>query len=838
MRAPLSFSLLGPLHLQRADTPLTLKYNKARSLLAWLILEPGFHTRDRLADLFWPAASTQSGRDRLKRMLSHLRGVLDDPLFDANRDTLRLNPQRPIHCDVREFLQRAAMGLHTVEGVTQPLSRMQLGALCHAASLYRGPFLHGLDVTDAPLLEHWIQTQRQSFACRAEEILRALARGHAQQGAWQEATIHARYLTTLTPCDESAWQLLIGILMNSGQHAEAQIALARCTEALANGLDLQPAAETCALVARRRVIPPAQAAQTAPPMAETPYLQRQLSVLCCDLQSGLLSDPEDLLTRLEPLRDQCAALLRRAGGYVCREPGGNLLAYFGFPGALEHAAQRAANVALDILRTVRPHPDIALRIGLHSAQVVSLAAEGVPDCAGIATRIASQLAVQAEAGCLVVSDAVRHLLEDAFICMPCNISATAVVGWRVYAVSGAYRAHARRCPLVGRTRALKTLNQARTRGRAVLLTGEAGIGKTRLISDYRAALRLPGIDVACEPDGTDSALHPFMRRLRTPGHHAGWHGEPAALAASHAPRALAVLEAQLAYAAQRAHIAQTPDRAPRPPATTTRITLKHEAHAIALRYLRWGIARAVPPGGLLWIDDLQWADPLTLALVSSLLNTPLPQRFIVLSARKPFRLPHCNLTRVTRQRLGPLAPAAREALIDYWAQDRRLDQTSRARILRTASGVPLFLEACTRDTLAHPAGPTDINPSRVPARLHDLLVTRLDATGDAKVIALCAAVIGMEFSVALLATISERSSSALAHALDVLIAHGIIEQRSATCYAFCHVLLREAAWHLQTRTTRETLQRRIDKARQASLQQQFPDDLTACGGECVELTLN
>src|SRR5258706_8060950 len=156
MRASLSFYLLGPLRAQRGGALLTLRYNKARALLAWLALEPAFHTRDALADLLWPAAPTRVGRERLKRMLFHLREVLGDDVIEASRHVVRLKPNVLAWLDARDFQQRAETGRCLSGGRNTSFTRAQLDAFEQAVRLVRGPFLHGLDVADAPALEHWI----------------------------------------------------------------------------------------------------------------------------------------------------------------------------------------------------------------------------------------------------------------------------------------------------------------------------------------------------------------------------------------------------------------------------------------------------------------------------------------------------------------------------------------------------------------------------------------------------------------------------------------------------------------------------------------------------------
>ncbi|HXZ07183.1 MAG TPA: AAA family ATPase, partial [Paraburkholderia sp.] len=355
---------------------------------------------------------------------------------------------------------------------------------------------------------------------------------------------------------------------------------------------------------------------------------------------------------------------------------------------------------------------------------------------------------------VLISDATLQLTDAAFDCAPRGVLAGPGV-----AAYGVLAARPRPLagddePLIGRNRDIDALERARKDGIAVLVTGDAGIGKSALIRAYRSAYGLNGAEFAC--DVSTGWLDTF-----TPE----WHADP---------------------------------------------PLSGDA---LLSALRDGVEREVQEGGVLWIDDLHWADPTTLEFVEHLLLHPLPGRFMILTARSGFVPPWCaSKTRVLR--LEPLAPDAITAMIDSVVNGASLDRAACRRIEYLGEGVPLYLEACTRDALAQVrAGHTSLTTgSTVPAELHDVLMAQLDAAGAALPVAQFASTMGVAFSAGLLAMALDIAPAALAPMLDALIVHRIVRHIDGDRYAFRYALLREAAYQSQTREAREAAHRRIDEA--------------------------
>jgi DNA-binding SARP family transcriptional activator len=252
-----SLFLLGPPRIERAGAAPALKYNRARALLAYLALEPGFHTRDSLADLLWPQEPTAQGRDKLKRMLFELREALGDRCIEGDRHVVRLAPSTMVWVDALAFeadtdpvlpAPPPAAGVEA-ESVARGW-RDALDRCARAVELYRGPLLQGLRIDDAPDFDAWLDGQREAYVRRLVLALSRLARGRAQDGRLGDAMGHARRLVDIAPHHEAGWQLLIDLLMQAGRRDEALHELDRCRRALARELDAEPQPATLALFDR------------------------------------------------------------------------------------------------------------------------------------------------------------------------------------------------------------------------------------------------------------------------------------------------------------------------------------------------------------------------------------------------------------------------------------------------------------------------------------------------------------------------------------------------------------------------------------------------------------
>ncbi|WP_158601827.1 AfsR/SARP family transcriptional regulator [Pararobbsia silviterrae] len=248
-------------------------------MLAYLALERGFHTRDSLAELFWPNEPTVQGRDKLKRMVFELREALGDACIEGDRYVVRLAPISTVWVDAIAFETDTDPVIPMVDdapGLSGDADRASeaLDRCARAIELYRGPLLQGLRIDDAPDFDIWLDSQREAYARRLVFALTRLARERARMRRIVEAIRYARRLVELAPHHEPGWQLLIDLLVRSGRRDEALHELERCRGALARELDAEPHASTLALVEQHVDPGPAAESGSEPVPASASGLNR------------------------------------------------------------------------------------------------------------------------------------------------------------------------------------------------------------------------------------------------------------------------------------------------------------------------------------------------------------------------------------------------------------------------------------------------------------------------------------------------------------------------------------------------------------------------------------
>lgn len=777
------------MRIEHGKQAFSLKYTRARGLLAYLALQPGFHTRGALADLLWPDEDVQSGRDKLKRMLFHLRETLGETLFESDRQVVRLRPEAGLWVDAHAFANVIEQAGRTIFAATGLALAGHLQQLADAVALYQGPFLQGLSVRDTPDLEQWIELQRDEFLRRLTYAEHLLADGYARLGDLDQAIAHARDLVALAPLEEGGWQCLLELLLRSGQRAEAEAEFARLGELLQQEVGELPGEALVALLAA----PPARVqAHAAGPE------RRQITVVAIEFTTGLDEDPDRLVAALRPPLVQCENILRQAWGYTVRTPGGGLLGYFGYPMALEGAGRHAVQAALRCAQVSAP--SVRVGLGVHTGVVISSAADDTPDTGGRVSRLATHLGELAGAGDVLLCEATQRLVAAHFATTPHGTlrDRHANQDIAVHRVSAdrmqERRARRRASMLFGRDAAMAELSAAHmdvrnaTRGPGVmcLLMGEAGIGKTALARHFVATHELRTIELACAQDGVGTPFHPLARWLRE-------QPAPDAMQLPH-PAALAHAQLQTLFDA-----AASPSHGP--------LAWK-QAVLEAVPSL---LAALLPDGGVLHIDDVHWADPSTQELLTRLVEAPPPGRLLLVSARPEFAPPWRRAVPVRQISLPPLDPGAAAATVRAATPRVALPASLRERIVGLAEGVPLFLQELARTAAAN-QGARSTAGMPMPASLQELMMARIDATGNAKPVAHFASCLGTAFSTDVLVHASGKPAPAVERALDTLVACGLLHRHSGARYVFRHALLHKAAYDAQAQERREDAHRRIAAA--------------------------
>ena len=644
--------------------------------------------------------------------------------------------------------------------------------------------------------------------------------------AFRENEIDVEVLPELTELD----------LVNLGLPLGPRRKLLKEIAALRQGVPPAPAAEQ----------PVAMPAPPAAPLAEAE--RRQLTVMFCDLVgSTALSarlDPEELREVIGAYHRSVAEAVRRFDGFVAKYMGDGVLVYFGFPRAHEDDAERAVRAGLGWSRRCAASPSadpLEVRIGIATGLVVvgDLIGEGASQeqaVVGETPNLAARLQALAEPGSVVIAPATRRLLGNLFRLQALGRHevkglAEPIEAWAVEGASaseGRFESvrSGRLTGIVGREHELGLLlerwNLAQDgEGQVALLSGEPGIGKSRILSELRGRLEADNatsLRLHCSPYFVNSAFYPiidnFERALRFARDDTteekldklealvvGQYGRPRA--------DLRFIAAMLSIPCEERYgaVAMTPQK------------FKDETLRALIDTIE-AIARRQPT--VMLFEDIHWADPTTLEVMDLLIhrvrNIPL---LVVLTHRPEFSSRWSHYGHVTALTLSKLTRPQTAAMVSRLAGGKALPADLVEQILGKTDGVPLFVEELTRSILesgdlieagdrweyAGHAGSLAIPPT-----LRDSLMARLDRFTPVKEIAQIGAAIGREFSYELIAAVAPHSKPALDQALAQLTQSGLAFQQGAppdAVYTFKHALVQDAAYDSLLRRRRQELHGRI-----------------------------
>lgn len=576
--------------------------------------------------------------------------------------------------------------------------------------------------------------------------------------------------------------------------------------------------------------------------------RRQLTVMFVDLvDSTALStrlDPEEMGAILATYQNVVAREITGYNGAVAKFMGDGVLAYFGWPQAHEDDAERAVRAGLDLARAVAEIPTedgsmLAVRVGIATGLVMVGMAIGQGSAqeqavVGDAPNLAARLQGLARPGTVVVGASTRLLLGDLFDLDDLGpralkgfdkpVAAWSVIGTsRVESRFDALRVAAL-TPFVGRNHELAILRErwswARAgEGQIVLVAGDAGIGKSRLLRELRqtfggeAAFTLSHYG---SPYHTNSAFHPILEQLRRA---AGLTPE------DDQATSLAKLETLLARGSDQLEecmpligsLVSIPTGERYSPREMSAAQRKQRTMAALVDQLE-GLARAGPV--LLLFEDAHWFDPSTLELLDLVVDRVRGLRVLLLVTYRPEFVPSWfGQSQVTLLPLNRLGRHQVAALVGEVAGGRALPSAVLEGIVVKTDGVPLFAEELTKtvlasDWLVDAGGRYEVArplPSiAIPGTLSDSLMARLDRLGSVKEVAQIASVIGREFDQASLAAVSHKSGPFLLAALDQLVATGLVFRHGTfpeISYSFKHALVRDAAYASLLRENRKQLHR-------------------------------
>ena len=591
--------------------------------------------------------------------------------------------------------------------------------------------------------------------------------------------------------------------------------------------------------------------------------RRQLTVLFCDLvDSTVLAsqlDPEDWREVVRAYQDTCATVIARFEGHIAQYLGDGLLVYFGYPQAHEDDAQHAVRAGLGIveaMRTLNRHlaqntgVRLAGRIGVHTGLVVvgAIGGGGRQEqlAVGETPHLAARLQGLAEPDTVVISAVTYRLVQGFFVCraLGSHTPTGVLMAAPVYRVLGESGMQTRLevaglsglTPLVGRKQEIELLLERWAQvkeglGQVVLLRGEAGIGKSRLVQALKAHLadepyaRLEGRG---SPNNQHSPLYPVMihlhRLLR-------WRPEDGP------EQKLQKLEAALEqYGLLRPDVVPLlatllalplPERYP-----PLSLTPQQQRQKTLEALLEWLLQEAKQQPVLYILEDLHWVDPSTLELLGLIIDQGSTARIMtLLTCRPEFDPPWDVRAHLTSRALSRLPRPEVEVMIDRLTGGKTLPPQVRQQVMAKTDGVPLFVEELTKMVLESGllreqedhydlTGP--LPPLAIPDTLHDSLMARLDQLHTGKAVAQLGATLGRSFSYALLQAVSHMDEGRLQHALAALVQAELLYRRGVppqATYRFKHALIQDAAYQSLLKSTRQQYHQRNAQV----LEAQFPE---------------
>jgi TOMM system kinase/cyclase fusion protein len=583
--------------------------------------------------------------------------------------------------------------------------------------------------------------------------------------------------------------------------------------------------------------------------------RRQLTVLFCDLvdSTALASqlDPEELREVVLAYQATCAKVIARYEGHIAQYLGDGLLVYFGYPLAHEDDAQRAVRAGLGMVEALgqlnsRLKPErgvqLAVRLGIHTGLVVVGEVGGGTHheqlALGETPNLAARLQGLAAPNTVVISAATFQLLGGFFACE--SVGTHLLKGFaqpiEVYRVLSESMARSRLeaagrtglTPLVGREQEIGLLRERWAQvkeglGQVVLLSGEAGIGKSRLVQvlmeQVAAEPQAWLTPCQCSPYHQNSALYPMIELLERVALRFEREDSPqqkcSKLEGFVVQYGLSLAEAVPLLAA----LLSLPLGADYVPLTVSPERQKQQTlQALLTILLRIAAQRPV----LFVMEDLHWVDPSTLEFLSLLVDQGPTARILALFTCRPdFSPPWTGRSHLTPVTLPRLPRRQAVEMTGRVAHDKALPPEVVAQVVTKTDGVPLFVEELTKMVLESGllqeraeryelAGP--LPPLAIPATLHDSLMARLDRLATVKGLAQLGATLGREFAYELLQAVSPWDEETLQRGLHQLVEAEFLYQRGLppqATYRFKHALIQDAAYQSLLKSTRQQYHQRI-----------------------------
>jgi predicted ATPase/DNA-binding SARP family transcriptional activator len=809
--------ILGPFHLEDGGRRITVGGVRQRAVLVSLVLHANeVVPSEQLLVELWGEDSPPSAANALQAAISRLRRVLPAGRLITTGPGYMLRIF-PAELDVAQFEQLTFEGR---DALASGAAAEAVQLLDQAMTLWRGPPL--TDFRYEPFAQAEIaRLEELQLACLEERNEANLALGSA--GA---LTAELGRMVTDHPLRERLRGQLMLALYRSGRQAEALEVYRQFRSTLMEELGLEPSSALrelqAAILRHDPVLAPGSAT------GGTPLARRPVTVLCVALQLapslGVALDPEAHGVVNEHLASDLTAVLERHGGKLAASDSEHLMGVFGVATVHEDDALRAARASLEAREALTAEADVLLRhyganLVYRSGLATGEALVGGPGPLGFAGDVgvrAVMLAEDAGPGEILISQQTQQLAAGAIETDSADpdrlLLRSAHAGLRSLAV----RLDA---PLVGRGEEIRRLEAAyerATRERVtmtVTVTGEAGLGKTRLVQEFAGRLGGEGhvLTGRCLPYGEGITFWPLQEVVRQAG-----SGDDS----QERIKALLDGEADAAGVAEQLHRALGPGYQGR--------TAAAEIFWGARRFLE-ALARHRPV--LVVFEDMHWAEPTFLDLVESLALQPGRSRIAVVCIGRPELLDQRPAWAAEADRsfciqLAPLGGDPAAALLDSLSAGQRIPPSTRARLIDTAGGNPLYLEQLAVSLSEQSR--SDIRPA-LPPTIQALLSARLQRLGPgASSVLARAAIVGKDFGEqAVRELLPVEARAPLSRNLRTLVAKGLVQRGPpsripAEEYSFRHILIQEAAYRAIPKSLRAELHHRYADWLEAIVSDPFP----------------
>ncbi len=815
----LTLQVLGSFHVRDASGgEVRIASRKGRALLAYLALRPGeSHSRDRLAALLWEDADEELARTSLRQALAALRKSLPaaaQTALLADTDSVGVDSGL-LHSDIGAFRDALLAGTRT--------------SLQQAIAHYRGDLLDGFDARSTAF-DEWLSSERSALRKQMSEALQRLTDLCMASEDNEGALSACIKLVSLEPLNEIAHRRIMELQAKRNSYAEALRQYRVCRDVLRRELDVSPEAATeqlyRELMRKRRAAladsidgesfadEPAQAAPTSEPRQELRPGLRDATILVARLEGWLETearlDPEEAHSLSNEFHCRVQSAVREFGGLADRRVGSNVVAAFGIPHLYGNEAERAARAALMLRDMVNAKPwsvpgSLALRIGIAQGQI--LCDSDVFPLSGRPTHEAHTLAAQARDGEILISADIRRSLGERVSTQRTGAArqshAEPVNAWALNAIGTEIGATAQ--PFVGRRPELAMILASLDRcmssrhGRAVVVRGEAGIGKTRLVDAVRSAALERGVgvhsaqifDFGQSPGRrpiTTLALSLLGIRIDAPAVE-----RKAAVQRMAAQRGGSIdqiiflsdvidapLDAELAALEKAMEVAT-----------------RQRGRALALAQIIEAAAQRSPQ--LLVVEDVHWADTDELTRLGEIaaVVTNCQILFIMttrsegdpISASWRARARGCPVTTVD---LAPLAEDEAQELASHYPE---LSSATIQECILRAEGYPLFLDQLLRSASA--------GQHTLPGSVRSLVLARADSLSQQDHLALeAAAVLGQRTELAIVRRMIQDES----YEPEKLIATTLVRSDGVEL-EFAHALFRDAIYESTLKSRRRAMHR-------------------------------